>query len=413
MQQKDTFETLENIYMLTSIPLYVVTDDNKVLFCRPYIDNAKWPAIMTDFAFGDLKKMKISEKKPYFGVGDMNIFMGVIKIMPGTYVVLGPISESGYELNDVINVYGDYFERNEIILLYETYIDAGKMSIEKFAGVMSLLWTSIKKRSISAENITKSSQILPGKDYRTKQILLHQANGENIRPVTGESDAGGIISEFTDRIIRAIKCGNKYELDDVWAYDYSYFNLKKDTEFEWYIKSKAIPLISIIFRAAVSGGVVDDYAQKVFEMNVSDLTKCKNMNEVIDITRKASYDYCAMVYSLGGRKHESALADRIEQYIMTHLREKIVIGDLAKICEVSERQIYRIFEYQFKLNMSEFVHRERIKQSLEMLGKTDISINEISSYWGYASQSHFNQTFRKYMNCTPGEYRTNFKSKAK
>ena len=96
---------------------------------------------------------------------------------------------------------------------------------------------------------------------------------------------------------------------------------------------------------------------------------------------------------------------KCDRFILSHLREKITAADLATAVNVSERTLYRQFNEDFNMTPNDYIHYKKVSKSLEMLLQTNMTISEISSYWGYSSQSHYNKAFEKVFKMPPGEYR--------
>jgi len=111
------------------------------------------------------------------------------------------------------------------------------------------------------------------------------------------------------------------------------------------------------------------------------------------------------------KEEYSLFSTKCERYIQNHLKEKITAQELAIALNVSERTLYRTFKEQFNLSPNDYIQKKKLLNSLHMLTKTNMNISEISSYWGYSSQSHYSKAFEKQFHKTPGQYRKELKNK--
>jgi AraC-like DNA-binding protein len=57
------------------------------------------------------------------------------------------------------------------------------------------------------------------------------------------------------------------------------------------------------------------------------------------------------------------------------------------------------------MTLTEFITKEKIKEAKRLLQFTSKSLEAISDYLAFSSQSHFSRVFKNYEKCTPGEYR--------
>ena len=78
---------------------------------------------------------------------------------------------------------------------------------------------------------------------------------------------------------------------------------------------------------------------------------------------------------------------------------------LAAYFHMSEGQFCRFFKSQIGMTAIEYLNYYRIGVACDMLKDGILPISEIATECGYNNISYFNRTFRKYMHCTPGEYR--------
>ena len=102
--------------------------------------------------------------------------------------------------------------------------------------------------------------------------------------------------------------------------------------------------------------------------------------------------------------------DRAVQHIKQHFRENISIPDLAKMVNLSVRQLNRKFRDTLNNSPQAFIIKTRVQAACEELRTTDTPIGEVALDLGFYDQSSFSLQFRKHMGETPLRYRRRFRS---
>ena len=99
---------------------------------------------------------------------------------------------------------------------------------------------------------------------------------------------------------------------------------------------------------------------------------------------------------------------RAMNHIHAHFREKLIIRDLAKLCQISLRQFERKFQSYFNLTPQQYIIKMRIHESCDLLSEQGMSIGKIAMELGFYDQSSFTVQFKKTMGLTPLQYRKQF-----
>ncbi|MBY9078346.1 response regulator [Paenibacillus sp. HN-1] len=100
------------------------------------------------------------------------------------------------------------------------------------------------------------------------------------------------------------------------------------------------------------------------------------------------------------------VVDKVKKYIALHLESDELSRDIiAAQTYLNPDYLSRIFKKQTGLSISDYVIHERIRMASELLTKTDMPISQVAGSVGYSNFSHFTNIFKKYMKCSPVEYR--------
>lgn len=78
---------------------------------------------------------------------------------------------------------------------------------------------------------------------------------------------------------------------------------------------------------------------------------------------------------------------------------------LAKAAGVSEIYLRKLFRECRNISPSKYVRDCRVRHALNLLAGSEMSIGEIAEDCGYTDPSVFSKVFKKYVGCTPSEYR--------
>lgn len=99
-------------------------------------------------------------------------------------------------------------------------------------------------------------------------------------------------------------------------------------------------------------------------------------------------------------------------YIHAHYAEKLSLSDIASAGHISKRTCGTLFlAYQNKTPIGYLVDF-RIRKSIELMRRTDMTILEISLAVGFSGSSFFAETFRKHMGQSPSQYRRRIREAA-
>ena len=96
-----------------------------------------------------------------------------------------------------------------------------------------------------------------------------------------------------------------------------------------------------------------------------------------------------------------AVADRIRRDCGGTVR----ISDLVAFSGYSQTRFFTLFREKMGLSPNSFLTRCRIDKAKQLLSDPARRIHEVAEDVGYTDVAHFSKSFKKYVGCTPGEYR--------
>lgn len=103
------------------------------------------------------------------------------------------------------------------------------------------------------------------------------------------------------------------------------------------------------------------------------------------------------------KQHLQRLRD-ILLFIEEHCNHEISLEDVAKSANICKSECCRFFKKHMGITIFDYILYLRIQNSLPLLKKSD-SITEVAAMVGFSSPSYYSQIFKRYMKCTPMEYK--------
>lgn len=106
-----------------------------------------------------------------------------------------------------------------------------------------------------------------------------------------------------------------------------------------------------------------------------------------------------------GRNVNSPIMNSAMTYINEHYMEDVTLEQVAAFTGFSKYYFSRTFRDFTGLSFSEFLTRKRLNVAMDLLIRTDSSIQSVSEAAGFYSTATFNRVFRQNKNCTPTQFR--------
>lgn len=95
----------------------------------------------------------------------------------------------------------------------------------------------------------------------------------------------------------------------------------------------------------------------------------------------------------------------IVRFVLENVGEHIELLDICKVANLSASHLCRAIKIDTGLTPYNFVLRVRVDYAQQLLSSTKLPLTEIALVCGFSSQSHFCNTFKKFIGQTPGQFR--------
>ena len=217
------------------------------------------------------------------------------------------------------------------------------------------------------------------------------------------------------REVASIRNGDVEQLKKSWNEDYTgkLGTLAKDRLRN--SKNLGIVLVTLASRAAMEGGVVPEEAYSLSDSYICQIEECMDADMAYNLGKQAEYQYCLMVNEVKQnrknlkRKGEmNRWVNLAKDYSFSHLHDKITVAEIAEAIHINANYLSGIFKEYEGISMSEFIIREKIKLTQNLLIYSHYSYIEIATYLGFSSQSHLGRHFKRITGKTLHQYREEY-----
>lgn len=168
----------------------------------------------------------------------------------------------------------------------------------------------------------------------------------------------------------------------------------------------------------LTGYDVFEYAKQAIKLQVVDyLLKPVNENELENLLKKIALELTLSSEKIepeqGNASRHQHKADPhsetiafIKAFIEHHYMNDIAITDLGEQLNMNPAYIGQIFKKETGSSFTSYLNEIRVERAKNLLLKGDlVSLKRIANCVGYENERTFYKIFKKYENCTPGEYR--------
>lgn len=274
---------------------------------------------------------------------------------------------------------------------------------EEFGAIISILWKMVSGNEVGAGTLW-AKNIDSGiflEEQVVKEIFVYKEEGRRHNPYEQE------LREL-DSIRRGDVIALQKSIDE--AYSGKAGTLANDPVRQY--KNLAICVIAGASRSAIKGGLNPELAfsmSDAFIRNIED-----NLTEPVKIekaTRDAEFEFAKAVHCLRGKKTDNPLVEQVKDYIFCHSHEPIRVSEIADAVGVTPNYLSEQFSQSMGITLKQYIIDEKIATSEQLLKFTDYSLQEISSYCAFSSQSRFSEYFQRKNGITPAKYRKYYQRK--
>lgn len=102
--------------------------------------------------------------------------------------------------------------------------------------------------------------------------------------------------------------------------------------------------------------------------------------------------------------NENEIIRRAQQYISTHIRQKLSVPTVARNADVSPSYLTALFHKNLHISPGEYIRRIKLQESKQMIRENTMNFTEIAAALNYSTVHHFSRQFKEKFGITPTEY---------
>lgn len=184
-------------------------------------------------------------------------------------------------------------------------------------------------------------------------------------------------------------------------------------------------LISLIHIRRNEFGIIIKTDNKIDDINLLARNITRNVNQYLNIKfEKVIHKQCKEIkeclllienerqksnYKINSKVIECRKEiKKIIEYINNNLEKKLNLELLAKVINMNESYLSRIFKEELDMTLSDYIRITRLEKAKELLKDHDIRIKDVAISVGIHDQLYFSRLFTKFFNVTPTEYREKY-----
>ncbi|MEG1427057.1 MAG: helix-turn-helix transcriptional regulator [Oscillospiraceae bacterium] len=202
----------------------------------------------------------------------------------------------------------------------------------------------------------------------------------------------------------AVEAGNLPMLETLLEGNLDDFSLM-DKDAIRSFKNNFIMATAVVARMAVRGGLNYSTAMTICDEYLFHIEKQNSFPELLDYFRLMFRDFTRRVAAIKSIDSHSLVVVKIDNYIKTHINEKIQTCDIAEFLSMNRSYLCRHFKENTGMTITAYITREKIKGAARLLRYTELSLFAISTEMGFSTQHYFHTVFKKEMGITPLAYR--------
>ncbi|WP_114752578.1 AraC family transcriptional regulator [Pleomorphovibrio marinus] len=116
-------------------------------------------------------------------------------------------------------------------------------------------------------------------------------------------------------------------------------------------------------------------------------------------------------YTNPNKVSEEDRMSKVYAYVMDNFSQKIDLGEMARLCNMTESSFSRYFKSRMNRSFSEFLTEVRIGHACKLLHEEMMNVSEVGFASGFNTLSNFNRQFKAMTGMTPMAYKKDFQQR--
>ena len=125
---------------------------------------------------------------------------------------------------------------------------------------------------------------------------------------------------------------------------------------------------------------------------------------VLTLLREATRPTAAKLQTSNAVHGENEIIRQAQQYVGSHIREKLSVPLVARQVDVSPSYLTALFHKNLQISPGEYIRRIKLQESKQMIRENNLNFTEIAAALQYSTVHHFSRQFKEKFGITPTEY---------
>ncbi|MDF2873019.1 MAG: AraC-type DNA-binding protein [Anaerocolumna sp.] len=167
---------------------------------------------------------------------------------------------------------------------------------------------------------------------------------------------------------------------------------------------------TLVTRYAIEGGMEEEAAFTLSDVYIRRMEKCRTLYELNALNERMAIDFTEHVAKAHARTvttYSLPITCCIDR-ILLNLHHKISLTELAREVGLTPKYLSYLFHKETGTKLTTFIEEKRIEEAKNLLAFSQYSLNRISEYLAFTSQSYFIAVFKKKTGMTPKGYRNRY-----
>lgn len=173
------------------------------------------------------------------------------------------------------------------------------------------------------------------------------------------------------------------------------------------VKNSLIASCTLFTRAVIASGVDTEDAFDLSDVFIKEIESYDNEHELKHFEYAMVEEFIKLNQTSTHNKYPYPIS-KVVRTIYELITTKLTVASLASGVNLSPDYLSKLFHKEVGIPIGDFIQIQKIDTAKYFLEFTDMKITEISTLLEYCNPGHFTNTFKKYEDMTPVEYRKSF-----
>jgi len=177
------------------------------------------------------------------------------------------------------------------------------------------------------------------------------------------------------------------------SFDVSGMDISKLTNRVFTAPQRVVSLLQNMLREQER---MDDFSNDIILSQLNQL--------LLLLLREASEPRGGKLQTSNAIHSENEIIRQAQQYISSHIREKLSVPLVARQVDVSPSYLTALFHKNLQISPGEYIRRIKLQESKQMIRENNLNFTEIAAELQYSTVHHFSRQFKEKFGITPTEY---------